>query len=269
MPNFIIGDTHGCLEPLHALLQRLSLLEDDLRWSGGNAQLWFLGDYMDRGPDGVGVLDLVMRLQTEAASAGGFVGALLGNHDVIVQEVQLFGNQYSPGWQRQGRDLGFQDMWLENAGGRLADFARLQPHHLEWLAKLPVLAKIGDTLLMHADSTFYTLYGSSVDEVNRAVQALLSGGDAEKLDRFEEHFSRRREFLPLEIGEDIAAANLELVLHTFGAARLVHGHTPIHRLLECAASEITEPYLYQNGCCVNVDHCLYAGGIGLALRLED
>ena len=131
MPSFVIGDTHGCLEPLQRLLQRLSLLGDDLRWSGGNAQLWFLGDYMDRGPDGVGVLDLVMRLQAEAETAGGFVGALLGNHDVIVQEVHFFGNQNSPGWQRQGRDLGFQDMWLENAGGRLDDFARLQPHHLE------------------------------------------------------------------------------------------------------------------------------------------
>ncbi len=269
MPNFVIGDTHGCLEPLQRLLQHLSLLGDDLRWSGGDAQLWFLGDYMDRGPDGVGVLDLVMRLQTEAGSAGGFVGALLGNHDVIVQEVQLFGNQYSPGWQRQGRDLGFRDMWLENAGGRESDLARLQPHHLEWLAKLPALAKVGDTLLMHADSAFYTQYGSSVDEVNRAVRALLTARDAENIDQFEELFSSRREFLPLEIGEDVATANLELVLQTFGASRLVHGHTPIHRLLECAASEVTEPWIYQDGRCVNVDHCLYAGGIGFALRLED
>ena len=230
MPSFVIGDTHGCLEPLHTLLQRWSLLGNDLRWSGGDAQLWFLGDYMDRGPDGVGVLDLLIRLQAEAASAGGFVGALLGNHDVIVQEVRFFGNQNSPGWQRQGRNLGFRDMWLENAGGRESDLARLRPHHLEWLAK------IDDTLLMHADSAFYTLYGSNVAEVNRAVRALLNGRDTEKLDELEERFTRRREFLPLEIGEDIAAENLELVLRTFGAARLVHGHTPIYRLLECAAS---------------------------------
>jgi Calcineurin-like phosphoesterase len=269
VPNFVIGDIHGCLENLQTLLKRLELIGDDLCWSGSNSSLWFLGDYMDRGPDGVGVLDFIMRLQLDAVSAGGFVGALLGNHDVIVQEVWHFGNLESPGWKRQGRSLGLRDMWLQNAGGRLEDLERLKTHHLEWLENLPVLAKVGNTLLMHADSTFYLQYGSSVNEVNANVRALLKERNLKRIDEFEERFATRREFLALDISEDIAAENLERVLTTFGAARLVHGHTPIYRILEQPAPDITEPYTYQHGRCTNVDACFYAGGPGFALRLED
>jgi Calcineurin-like phosphoesterase len=268
VPTFVIGDVHGCLEPLRALLQRLSLLDDNFSWSGGTAHLWLLGDYTDRGPDGVGVIDLLMRLQHEASQTGGLVGALLGNHDLILQEVLRFGNRESPGWKRQGRSLGFRDMWLENAGGRVEDLTRLQPQHLEWLTNLPALAKVGDTLLMHADSMFYLEYGSSVQEVNANLRQLLLEANLERVDTFEERFARRGEFLPLHIGEDVALENLELVLNTFGARRLVHGHTPIYRLLEREAATVTEPWVYQGGRCINVDGCLYAGGPGFALSLE-
>ena len=52
-------------------------------WSGDDATLWVLGDYVDRGPDGVGVVDVVMRLQQQAPRSGGRVGALMGNHEVL------------------------------------------------------------------------------------------------------------------------------------------------------------------------------------------
>jgi hypothetical protein len=267
--TFVIGDTHGCLELLQILLKRERLIDERLTWSGGNTHLWFLGDYTDRGPDGVGVIDLVMRLQLEAQKVGGFVGALLGNHDVILQEAHHFGNLESPGWKRQGRSLGFRDMWLENAGGQPQDFQHLEPRHFRWLAELPALALVGDTLLMHADSNFYLEYGSSVEEVNAAVRRLLQELDMERVDAFEERFARRREFLPLNIDEVTARENAERVLETFGAKRLIHGHTPIYRILERDADEITEPWVYQQGCCINLDHCLYAGGPGFVFHLEE
>lgn len=31
-------------------------------WLGGNAELWFMGDFTDRGPDGFGAIDLILRL---------------------------------------------------------------------------------------------------------------------------------------------------------------------------------------------------------------
>jgi hypothetical protein len=163
----------------------------------------------------------------------------------------------------------FRRMWLENSGGQLQDAERLSPRHLDWLADRPALAKVGRTLLMHADSTFYLDYGSSVDEVNAAVSALLHSQDTASLDRFEERFASRRAFLPQLLGEDVALEQAELLLRTFGAARLIHGHTPIFSVLDQPAADIDRPWTYLNGLCINVDPGLYAGGQGFALCLHD
>ena len=123
MQTFAIGDIHGCLDQLLALLHSSELTDRSGHWVARDAHLWFLGDFTDRGPDGMGVIDLVMRLQKEAVFEGGFVGALLGNHDLVLQEVYHFGNHPVPGFQREGRNIGFIDMWMKN-GGKIFDLER-------------------------------------------------------------------------------------------------------------------------------------------------
>lgn len=264
----VVGDIHGHLAEMQDLLRREGFLNAAGHWDAGHAHLWFMGDYTDRGPDGVDVIDQIIQLQTEAAQAGGMVGALLGNHDLIALNAFRFRHEVVPGFERQGTHMTFHELWQANAGGVPQDAARMQPQHLAWLAALPALARLGDTLLMHADSTFYLKYGRGVDEVNAEIHRLLHGGTAAQVDRLEERFARRREFLPQLHGEDVAAEHLNLVLDTFGANRLVHGHTPIFRLLERSAGDITEAWTYQGGRCVNVDHCLYAGGPGFVFDLN-
>lgn len=68
-PLFVVGDVHGYLDELFAALGEQGLIDADGNWAAGNARLWFLGDFTDRGPDGIGVIDLVMRLSAEAAAA--------------------------------------------------------------------------------------------------------------------------------------------------------------------------------------------------------
>ena len=41
------------------------------------------GDVTDRGPDSLEVIELMIRLEAEAAAAGGEVVALVGNHEVM------------------------------------------------------------------------------------------------------------------------------------------------------------------------------------------
>lgn len=267
MNTFVVGDIHGCLHELHDLLRRLALLDRRLAWAGADTQLWFLGDYTDRGPDGVGVIDLVIRLQREARAVGGHVTALLGNHDVILCNAFLFGPTLVPGFTLQGRSLSFEQMWLQHAGGRAEDAARIQPHHLTWLRTRPALARTGDTLLMHADSSFYLDYGSSLSEVNTTIRRLLRGSDLAQRNRFEEQFARRNEFLPRHTDDAGATGRLERVLQTFRARRLVHGHTPVFSLPGRRVADVTEPWAYQSGRCVNVDHGLIAGGPGFAFSL--
>ena len=78
-----IGDVHGSFDQVRMLLEGLSLIDESLAWSGGETHLVFVGDLLDRGPADRELLDLVRRLQEEAAAAGGRLHVLLGNHDTM------------------------------------------------------------------------------------------------------------------------------------------------------------------------------------------
>ncbi len=77
------ADVHGAYAELTALLRSVGVVDEDLRWTGGRTHLVSLGDLLDRGADSRKVMDLLMRLQGEAATAGGRVHVVLGNHEAM------------------------------------------------------------------------------------------------------------------------------------------------------------------------------------------
>ena len=74
-----IGDIHGDYDALVSILSEARLIDDSLSWSGGEATLVQLGDFLDRGEHTRAVMDLLMKLQEEAPAAGGRVVVLTGN----------------------------------------------------------------------------------------------------------------------------------------------------------------------------------------------
>ncbi|HNL70573.1 MAG TPA: metallophosphoesterase, partial [Leptospiraceae bacterium] len=64
---WIIGDIHGCLRELDALLDRIPEHEP----------LLFLGDYVDRGPDSAGVIERCLREKERSTF-------LMGNHESMM-----------------------------------------------------------------------------------------------------------------------------------------------------------------------------------------
>ncbi len=70
----IIGDVHGCSDALRRLCETLGYDENYYHEDG--RRLIFLGDLIDRGPDSIGVLNLVSRLVTRGRAL-----LTLGNHD--------------------------------------------------------------------------------------------------------------------------------------------------------------------------------------------
>ncbi len=76
-----IGDIHGEYDGFVSILQSAGLVDDDVNWIGGETTLVQTGDIFDRGLEVFRVLDLLMRLEQEAAAAGGQVIVLVGNHD--------------------------------------------------------------------------------------------------------------------------------------------------------------------------------------------
>lgn len=83
-----IGDVHGCLKSLQALIKKL----DDYT----SRQFIFLGDYIDRGPDSKGVVDFLLEYQKQQDCI-----FLRGNHEQMLLDA------------RRNNDL---DLWLMNGG---------------------------------------------------------------------------------------------------------------------------------------------------------
>ena len=79
----VFADVHGAYKELVTLLQQAGVINQQLHWQGGKTHLVSLGDLLDRGTESRRVMDLIIRLQKEAATAGGKVHQLLGNHEIM------------------------------------------------------------------------------------------------------------------------------------------------------------------------------------------
>jgi hypothetical protein len=252
---FAVGDVHGCLDPLREALARGGFIDGGDRWIAGAARLWFLGDLTDRGPDGVGVLDLVISLQRQAAEAGGEVGCLLGNHELMLLAAHLprGSTPHSPQTEELAQQM-FRERWMGN-GGKESDSARITAEHLAWIASLPAMAHVGEHLLMHADTLGYRNYGGTVQEVNAAVAEVLAEPvNVEEIDELTHMMTKRFAFAS-DDGE--AAAGF---LAGYGGRQIVHGHSPVPLLLGKDPQEVTGPLVYAAGYAANFDTGTFLGG---------
>ncbi|MFD5029733.1 metallophosphoesterase [Streptomyces sp. NPDC058405] len=264
-PLFVVGDVHGYLDELLAALAEQGLIDAEGHWAAGTARLWFLGDFTDRGPDGIGVIDLVMRLSAEAAASGGYCKALMGNHELLLIGAKRFGD--TPVNSGAGTAT-FQAAWLLN-GGQRTDMERLQDVHLQWMSRLDAVVEEDAHLLMHSDTTAYLDYGSTIEDVNETVHQILTRNDADEcwdlFRKLTKRFAFRDEGGPQAVQE---------LLSQYGGQRVVHGHSPIPYLLgevgtedasddQGARSPVVEgPHVYADGLAIAMD-----GGVTMAGKL--
>lgn len=236
---YAVSDVHGYRDDLERGLDQVGF--------GGDDELWILGDLLDRGPDGIGVVDLVRDLQRQAPER---VHVLMGNHEILA-----LGRRRFP-------ESRFADSWRIN-GGRRRDQEGLTDEHVGWLAGLPLMGVAGDFLLMHSDTTDYLTWGESVEQVNRTVAGALA--DPEDLDAHWEVWARltsRYHFA----GRD-GAAVARAVLATYGGELVVHGHSIIGSLIDVPSAEVTAPILYADGLVLAIDGGRYDGGPLLLVEL--
>ncbi|MCP5092261.1 MAG: metallophosphoesterase, partial [Gammaproteobacteria bacterium] len=72
----LIGDIHGHSEPLIELLEKLRYEKTDGVYGRPDRKVIFLGDFIDRGPDQRGVIDIVRPMID-----GGAALSVMGNHE--------------------------------------------------------------------------------------------------------------------------------------------------------------------------------------------
>lgn len=242
---YAVSDVHGHREDLVRALQRAGLIDAAERWCGGSAQLYVLGDLLDRGPDGIGVVRLLRRLQAEAPA---HVHVLLGNHEVLTLGMWLHPDQgWLPLWQRNG--------------GIASDQAGLTHEDVAWLSSLPAMARVGDDLLVHSDTTNYLGWGHSVEAVNDRVRSLMTSPSPAGLAEVWRGLAQRRRF----VGRG-GAAQAQTMLSTFGGRRIVHGHSIVATLRGTTPGH--GALSYADGRALAIDGGRYDGGPLLLVPLS-
>ena len=132
MITYAIGDIHGRAD----LLKRaFSWMEQHIQLLGGQADIVFLGDYIDRGPASREVLDILMRKPPDWVRDQ---VCLMGNHE----DFCLKSHQSQRDW----------DDWVMNGGdAALASFdGNIPAEYLEWMARLPLFHEDTHRIYVHA-----------------------------------------------------------------------------------------------------------------------
>lgn len=114
--RWAIGDIHGCYKTMIALLGRLNLKEED--------KVIFLGDYIDRGPLPIKVLDFMMQKHPYKKIV------LRGNHEEFLREWLLNPKDIYIPWVRNGGQITI-DSIPRGMTGEYFNFISLLPFYHE------------------------------------------------------------------------------------------------------------------------------------------
>lgn len=205
LPSRIValGDVHGDLERLTAILRAAELLDSQDNWIGEDACLVLTGDFLDRGTHVRKVMDLLMELEKKAPKAGGRVLVLLGNHEMmnltgdlryVTPEIYAtFADGKSEGRQekayekalktrqREARRYGlpepeetpaFRTEWMETHPIGFVEYREaLGPKgkYGRWIRDLPVVVLLGDIIFVHG-GIHPNLINLSLDEINERIE---------------------------------------------------------------------------------------------------
>lgn len=146
--RWVIPDIHGCSKTLRSLIE-LQIRPDKYD------ELYFLGDFIDRGPDSKGVIDYLMQLEAEGYN----LRCLLGNHEDYCIKAWEEGLHKKPflGMRFKGK---IQSVWEIHGGKETLDsfgvkFASQIPlHYIEWMRRLKLYFELDRFILVHAGLNF-------------------------------------------------------------------------------------------------------------------
>jgi Calcineurin-like phosphoesterase len=195
------GDIHGDYQRFIELLRTAGLVDAKNSWTGGETHLVLTGDFVDRGDHSAQVLDLLMELEPQARKAGGWLHALIGNHEAmdLYGDLRYVTKEDFAGYQaRNSKELQEQQMraaWeqLKNQGKTPADESawrkKFQDEHPlgwveralafqpdgkygKWLRQQKAVIRVNDALFLHGGiSQKYA--DLSIREINSRVREEL------------------------------------------------------------------------------------------------
>jgi hypothetical protein len=162
-----LGDVHGAYDRLLPLLQVGGIARADPKakggyaWAGGKRTLVSVGDLIDKGPQSLEVLDLMMNLQSGARAAGGDVIVTLGNH-----EAEFLAR---PGKKKKAEEF---ERELSERHIDLHDVAEGRNAYGRFFLGLPVAARVNGWFFSHAGSTS----GMSLTQIGDHFRSVVDSG---------------------------------------------------------------------------------------------
>ncbi|MBT29955.1 MAG: serine/threonine protein phosphatase [Thalassobius sp.] len=130
--RLVVPDIHGCYGTLLNLMNEINLTKDD--------QLFFLGDFIDRGPLSGAVLDYVINLQNMDYQ----VYPLRGNHEQMLLDAARL----------DPVSVLHQYLDFNNTRDLLDGSRDIKPKYVEFMDKLPYYYELEDYYLVHAGFNF-------------------------------------------------------------------------------------------------------------------
>ncbi len=253
-----IGDLHGDYGQFMTLLQQTRLVNKDGRWTGGKTHLVQVGDVPDRGPDTRKILDLLMRLQKQAKKSGGYVHALIGNHDamnvygdlryVTPEEFAAFRTpnservrdayykqdvewlkQHTPKEKRPTFDAAYKKKWYaEHPLGWVEHRQAYGPNgkYGKWIRRHNTVIRVNDTLFLHAGISA-RFAAMPIREINDRVRKELNDPRLLTPDGIVRASDGPLWYRGMARGNEQELAPLvKTVLANFQVKRIVIGHSP-------------------------------------------
>jgi serine/threonine protein phosphatase 1 len=152
---YAIGDVHGSLENLTALLNSIEPLYTADLDAGNVVYLIFLGDYVDRGKNNIGSIDLIMDRNSRDKRL--IQIDLVGNHDMMLALSLSYNNRsHIENWMNNGGTAVINELVppveFEGLAPNRFELAkeRMGERRLGWFQNLQSHFRIGNTFFVHA-----------------------------------------------------------------------------------------------------------------------
>ena len=195
----IIGDVHGEVGALCTLLDRLGY--NDKGDHPHNRRLVFVGDLIDRGPNSLGVLEIVMPMYM---SGKAFV--VVGNHELnLLRQKKKHGNKWFYGERENlftSKDTDDERLITHKSFTRCIHSTETRTKILDFFASLPIAMEREDLRVVHAcwhEESVQTLKKGNQDimERYRELEEQLSTQAPSKA-----HIPTERDATPQEIAQN-------------------------------------------------------------------
>lgn len=250
----VLSDLEGNIVFLDRALMELGIVGADGDWQYGKGHLVILGDSVDRGRDVFAVLWRLHDLAAQAASSGGAVHVLLGNHEQYMLRTN------------PTRANPVHIYALNRMGGYARAFSSdtVIGH---WLRQQPVLLKLGSVLFAHAGISPEVVRSDlSIAEINDAMRKYWTESASVMrspafdavlaltgVTQYRGYFRGREGAYPPADAADVAS-----VLKHFNAAQIVVAHTIVEKVKSLYGGRVyavdvnnneslPEVLLYENG----------------------